>query len=277
MLKYIRIILVTFFSLALLAAVGLYYYEATHTDSTPPVFQAATDLLEVSVTDPQEVLLEGLTAYDNVDGNVTGKIRVKSISSLINETDVRVDYIVFDEAANHAVYSRTVRYVDYVPPRFTLNRPMIFRMGETVNFRDSVKVTDLRDGDISNKLKLEETTVVNTTPGFYSATLSCTNNMGDTVYLPLSIQITDNSVSRPQITLTDYLIYVEQGSKVQFRKYLKRVTDPLRDPDQVISPSLVIVNSSNVDVDTPGVYEVYYYFTGASGEIAYVILTVIVE
>ena len=278
MLRYIRVFLVSFFSLALLAAAGLYYYEATHTDSQPPVFHAQTDVLEVSVSDPREAMLEGLSASDNVDGDLTDKIRIKSVSTLINETDVRVDYIVFDDASNYATYTRIIRYRDYVPPRFDLNRAMIFRMGETVNFQDSITVTDTRDGNISSRLKLEETNVINTIPGVYYAKLSASNQMGDTVYLPLTIQITDNSISQPKITLTDYLIYLEQGTKYPtFRQYLEAVTDPLVGKDTPVSLATVTINETDVDTSTPGVYEVFYYYTGVSGETANVILTVIVE
>ena len=278
MLKNVRIILVILFILSLLGAGALYFYNYTHEDNTPPAIRAETDLLEVSVTDPSEALLQGLSASDNVDGDLSAKIRVKDISTLINETDVDVTYIVFDEASNYATYTRTVRYTDYSSPRFSLLQPMIFNVGETVNFTGSIRVTDMRDGDISGRLKLEESTVINSTPGTYSALLSATNRMGDTVELPLTVQIVDKSVSRPRITLSTYLIYLVQGSNPRFRTYLRDVKDPLEeDQEKMIPLSRVSVNASGVDTQTPGVYEVYYYYTGISGEIATKILTVVVE
>lgn len=277
MLKYIRILLIVLFCLALLGAAGLFFYNYTHEDASPPAFRSGTDLLEVSVTDPSEALLAQLQASDNVDGDLTDKIRIKDISTLINETDVNVTYIVFDEASNYATYTRTVRYTDYQPPRFSLLRPMVFNVGETLNFGSSVKVTDQRDGDISGRLKLEESTVINNTPGTYSVTLSAANRMGDTIQLPLTVQVIDNSVTRPTISLSEYLVYAERGKTLIFRNYLQAVTDPLSaDPDQV-PLSKVTINASRLDLSNPGVYEVYYYYTGLSGEIATVILTVIVE
>ena len=41
--------------------------------------------------------------------------------------------------------------------------------------------------------------------------------------------------------------------------------------------SQVSINDSGVDYSQAGVYEVYYYYTGISGEVATVILTVVVE
>lgn len=277
MLKYTRIVLVLLFCLALVAAGGLYYYNYTHEDNTPPSFQSDAELIEVSVKDPDQALLQGLRAYDEVDGDLTDRIRVQSISTLINETDVTVSYIVFDEASNYATYRRTVRYSDYSSPRFNLNQPMIFRIGETITFTNSVSVIDIMDGDISGRTKLEKSTVIGNTPGTYSVELSATNRMGETIYLPLTVQILDNSASRPKIALTKYLVYLKQGSTPNFRRYIAGVTDPLSNSEKEISRTLVFMNESGVDMNTPGVYEVHYYYTGKSGEIATVILTVIVE
>lgn len=276
MIKFIRIILIVLFCLALAGAANLYVYNYTHEDTTPPVFRSDSDLIELSVSDPRESLLKDLYASDNVDGDVTAKIHIKEISTLINETDVTVSYIVFDEASNYATYTRTARYTDYDSPRFSMNRPMIFNVGEAVNFRDSITVTDQRDGNISGRLRLEESTVINSTPGTYSVRLSATNRMGDTVELPLTVQIIDNSVSRPVITLRKNLIYLDHNARPLFNRYLKKVVDPLADPEQPIPLSDVKVNSSGVDYSVPGVYEVYYYYTGISGEIATAILTVII-
>lgn len=278
MLRTVRIILIILFSLALLGAAGLYFYTYTHEDTSPPAFRSGTDLLEVSVTDPDEALLQELWAYDNVDGDLSSRIRVKDISALINETDVNVTYIVFDEASNYATYTRTARYWDYTPPRFGLVRPMIFNVGESVSFGSSVTVTDLRDGNISGRLKLEESTVISNTPGTYTAVLSAANRMGDTITLPLTVQIIDKSTTRPEVTLSDYLVYIKRGEEPNWKSYLVQVKDPLAESeDKTVSLRKVTVNASGVDAEAPGVYEVYYYYTGISGEIATVILTVIVE
>ncbi|MBR4193352.1 MAG: hypothetical protein IKQ54_03360 [Oscillospiraceae bacterium] len=278
MLKYIRIILIALFCAALAGAAGVFYYNYTHEDTVAPVFQADSELIEVSVTDPQEALIQGLHASDNVDGDLTAKIRIKNISTLLNETDVNVTYIVFDAASNYSTYTRTARYLDYTSPKFELVKPMIFKLGETVSYTNAIIVRDQRDGNITGRLKLESSTVVNNTPGFYTAELSATNRMGDTIRLPLTIQITDNSASRPSIVLKSYLIYLKQGQHPNYRRYLTEVIDPLTGKDETPVPLYkVSVNEKNVDTDKPGVYEVYYYYTGISGEVATVILTVVVE
>ena len=56
---------------------------------------------------------------------------------------------------------------------------------------------------------------------------------------------------------------------------MESIEDPLL--EETVPVRRARIDDSALDVNTPGVYEVYYYYTGLSGEIATVILTVIVE
>ncbi len=278
MIRLIRVVLVVLFCIALVSAAALFFYVRTTEDNTPPEFHVEADLIEVSVTDPDAALLQGLTATDDRDGDLTEEIRIQTHSSFMGNAEFTVSYIVFDQASNYATYTRRARYVDYVSPRFELTRPMTFGVNETVRFDGTVVVQDLLEGDISGRVKLEKSTVVNTIPGTYQVVLSAANRMGDTVTLPLSVQIVDNSRTRAQITLRDYLIYAHMGDELDYSQYLSKVTDPMEKDQSVVIPlSSVSINDSNVRLSTPGTYEVYYYYTGISGETATAILTVVVE
>lgn len=276
MLKFIRILLVTAFAAALLGAAGLYFYTYSHRDVSKPAFRVDEPVLEISVTADRSELLRGLYAFDNVDGNITDRIIIRSISRFTDDQAAfRVTYIVFDEASNYETCTRTVRYTDYEPPKFHLSKPMVFGVGETVTFMDRISVTDSIDGDISGRMVLSESTVNHSTPGTYTARITVTNRMGDSAELPLKVMIVNPSPSAPVITLRDHLIYLEQGAKPNLPEYVAAVTDPLE--EEPVSTRLVKVNRSELDTSTPGVYEVYYYYTGASGETATAILTVVVE
>ena len=65
------------------------------TDDTPPVIYAATDLLEISVTDGEDKLLHGMTATDRQDGDLTDKLMVAGVSQLITEDTAKITYVVF--------------------------------------------------------------------------------------------------------------------------------------------------------------------------------------
>lgn len=275
MLRTIRILLIAFFVLVLIGASILFYYNYTHDDVSAPVFRSESDTMEVSVGATRKELCVGLRAFDNVDGEVTDRIMVQSISRFVSESTFRVRYIVFDNASNYSTCERTVHFTDYVPPKFHLSKPMRFNVGETVTFMDRITAEDCIDKNISDKLLLTESNVSNTTPGNYRAVVSVTNSMGDTAVLPLTVLIQSRSPSAPVIELSEYLIYQEAGKKQDFRSYLASVTDPLTEGD--VSKNSVKINAKGLDRDSPGVYEVYYYYTGASGETASAILTVVVE
>lgn len=276
MLKYIRVTLVVLFILALITAGGLFYYNYTHEDIAAPAFDSSAELIEVSVHAGRDELCQGLRAYDNMAGDITDRIIVQNVSQLINDTDVMVSYLVIDDASNYATYTRTVRYTDYHPPRFRLSKPMCFNTGETITFLDRVSAEDIRDGDISGRMSLVESTVASSTPGTYRAILSVTNQLGDTVTLPLTVLVVNQTASMPKIQLSSYLIYVKAGERPNYAGYLKDVEDPL-DQDAANLKSKVLINDSQCHPNTPGVYEVYYYYTGRSGETVTAILTVVAE
>lgn len=275
MLKLIRVTLIALFAAALLGAAALFLYNYTHEDTQPPVFAMDAAEIEVSVTASRAELCRGLRAYDNMDGDLTSNILVKSISSLIGDKQVKVTYIVFDAASNYATCERTVRYTDYISPKFGLSKPLVFNVGETVTFLDRLSAYDVIDGNITGRILLTSSSVVNTVPGNYDAELAVSNSLGDTVSLPMTVSVVNRSASMPEIQLKEYLIYRKAGESLFLYGNIRSVMDPLS--EEPPAKMQVLINSRNLDLNTRGVYEVYYYYTGLSGETATVILTVIVE
>ena len=276
LLKPIRIILVALFVIAAIAAGTLAVYHYTTDDISAPVFTSDYDLLEVSVSATEQELCAGLHAYDNIDGDISDRIAVKTISPLVNATDAVITYLVFDEASNAATYSRTIRYTDYHVPHFALSQPLTYSVGDRITLLDRLTADDVIEGDISNRILLTQASVTNTVAGSYPINVQVTNSAGDTAILPLTITVSSLSASAPTIRLSDYLIYVKQGEEVNWRSYINQVRDPLSASGSG-DRNGVVCNAEGVDLDTVGTYETYYYYTGKSGETATVILTVVVE
>lgn len=273
LLKLIRTILILAFVIALLAAGAVAVWHYTHDDISAPVFVSDSDLLVVSAKSSDEQLCSGLHAYDNMDGDISDRILVKSVSPLINTTDAIITYLVFDNASNAATYSRTIRYSDYHVPHFALSKPLVYSVGDKITLLDRLTASDVIDGNISGRIMLTQAKVSNSLVGSYPITVQVTNSAGDTAILPLTIRIEALSSGMPTLRLNNYLIYVKQGESVNWRSYIGEVSDPLTgtgDADDVIC------NTDNVDLDTPGVYEVYYFYPGKM-ETATVTLTVVVE
>ncbi len=282
MLRTIRIILIVVFVLALIWTGFLVVYRYTHDDISAPVFVSDTakangrDVLEVSVNASKEDLLQGLSAYDNMDGDISDRIMVRSISRLTENREATINYIVFDAASNYAVYSRTLRYSDYTPPKFKLTGPMVFNTGSDFSILSRIAAIDSIDGNISNLITIRSSTVMRNISGTYHADVSVKNRMGDVVELPLTVVVTNVTSQTPTITLTDYLVYARRGATPDFRAMIRSVSDPME--EGVSRERDVVINSSSYKSNVPGIYEIYYYYTSpVSGETAQSILIVIVQ
>lgn len=272
------------------------YFSRYVEDRTAPVLLSDSQVLELSVKDGEDALLSGLTATDDRDGDITHQIFVEHSSGLIDRNTIKVTYAVFDSSDNLAKLSRYVRYVDYATPRFSLTKPLVFKAMETVTFLDRLSVTDCLEGDISHKIRLDDSQMSTYSPGIYPITVQASNALGDTVILPLSVIIESQRMNVPEISLTDYLIYIDRGTRLRPREYLKSVYDPALDdltiedvdpdasePDNMSdretpTPKLsdVEVDATGVNVQVPGVYEIKYTYRGQEAD-GTVILTVVVQ
>ena len=282
MLRTIRIVLIVVFVLALIWTGFLVVYRYTHDDISAPAFvsdtvrENGTDIIEVSVNATREELLQGLHAYDNVDGDISDHIMIRDISQLQNGKDATVTYIVFDASSNYAFYARTVRYTDYQPPHFDLLGPMVFNLGSDFTLLDRIQAFDAIDGEISNRITMRSSTVMRNVAGTYQIEVSVKNSMGDEIFLPLSVIVDRITSKTPTLTLSDYMIYVRRGATPDFQSLITSAVDPLGDGQS--HPQDVVINSSAYDPKTPGTYEIFYYYTSAAtGETAQSILVVVVQ
>jgi len=118
--------------------------------------------------------------------------------------------------------------------------------------------------------------------------VSVTNSVGDTVTLPIQVEVYDGNAARPQINLSSYLVYLQAGSEFDPNSYLTQIkeydkvkqvvfSENVADPDNQISITQIYVESG-VDIYTPGVYTVSYLYTSpASGLDCTAKLIVVVE
>ncbi len=275
LLRRIQTVLIVLFVLVAAAFCGLLIYNYLQEDISPPVFTCQSDTIEVSVDASDAELCAGLNAWDNIDGDLTDKIMIKSITKQYDSDEAIITYLVFDNAANSATYSRTLRYTDYAPPRFQLQAPLIYRTGASISLTDKLLATDVIDGDISGKILLTQSSVDSSEPGAYEIVAQVTNSAGDTSRLPLTVLVQDISDTTPSITLKEYLRYVKAGQSVDFAANVVEVADPAYETP--LGPETVAINSQEVNLNVPGVYEVTYSYTSDAGETVSTIFTLVVE
>lgn len=251
------------------------WYARTQVDRTPPTITCEGEVLEVSVEADRSELLQGVTAWDDRDGDLTDKVLVEHVSNLTGANTARITYVVFDSADNAATCSRTIRYTDYQKPRFRLTAPLHYYVGDTITLLDRLTAVDVIDGDLQDKIRLTASNLTNTLAGTYHVTVQVTNSLGDTSVLPLTILVDSGSgYLTPEIQLTQYLVYLDQGSAFDPGIYVRSITDPSAGNKTVSRGQAEIF--SEVDPNRPGTYEVVYSYTGSGGREGKTFLTVVV-
>lgn len=257
-----------------------YLRKSIYEDKTGPVFQMEENIVQVSVKDDEKALLRGLTATDALDGDVTDSVIVESISPFTGTGRRIVNYAAFD-SDNHVTHAkRELAYTDYRESRFHLSKQLSFAMN-AINLLDGITVDDCIDGDLTKSVKLMSDEEIDTSHvGEYSARLKVTNSAGGVTYLPVTIEIYDASVQyrRPQLKLTDNVVYIEKGEDFDAEEYLSSITIngteylmtsqagtygmryvPQDEDDDTIGYNRVDIES-DVDTDISGYYEVTYSF-----------------
>lgn len=274
-------------------------------DTKSPQIQIDQEILEVSVGADDAALLQGVSAKDNADGDVTDSLIVEKISSLAKDHTATVTYAAFDRSGNVAKASRTLKYMDYQSPKFSQNQSLTFSANSMQNILSFMGATDAIDGDISSRVKgtlLSNANSLNE-PGLYQVEFRVTNSMNETVYLTLPVEVYPAGTYNANVELSDYLVYVKTGTAFDPESYLEKVVvgtreyslknqDPTRqekirvyfnryvDPDSVSEPDTHVVNVdmlSDVDTKTPGVYSVAYTVDCDGLYTGYARLNVVVE
>ena len=279
-MRRLRTLSLTLFIASLILFGINFYRKSICEDKTGPVFQIEDNVIEVSVKDDEKALLKGLTATDAADGDVTDSVIVESISPFTGTGRRIVNYAAFD-SDNHVTHAkRELAYTDYRASQFHLSKPLSFAMNAT-NLLDGITVDDCIDGDLTKSVKLMSDEEIDTSHvGEYSARLKVTNSAGGVSYLPVTIEIYDASVQyrRPQLKLTDNVVYIEKGEYFDEKEYLSSITINGTEysmteeagtygarylaPDETentIGYDRVEIES-DVDTDVSGYYELTYSF-----------------
>jgi hypothetical protein len=257
-------------------------------DFTAPVIHADSDSMQVSVTADESELLVGMTAVDNLDGDVTDTLVVVSKSKFISKGTLRVNYAAFDKNNNVGIAARYLTYTDYHSPRFSMSQPLRYPNGNTNNnYLKYITASDCLDGNITQQIKInfgntESTGNTSTRQKMY---IQVTNSAGDTSSLELWASFEDyNSYSTPAPALTDYIIYTTPGVRPDYNSYIKGVwnggsvrsfADAKFDQANDVRISDIAVN-----YNSPGVYTATYQLSreekDGSGRTAFGSATMIV-
>ena len=292
MIKKARILIVILFIAAAVVFVLNRVHEKKTQDFVAPVITAESDKLEASVLVTDEELLQGMTATDNLEGDVTGTLVVASRSKFIRPNVVKIHYAAFDKNNNVGTFTRELTYTDYVPPRFYLSAPLCYI--DSVNrdasqILNSITAVDCIDGNLTQQIMVTQGDVETIGDGVQGqkVTLQVSNRTGDTRTLDLMVRFEDYNVfNQLKPHLREYLIYIRTD---QVQPSLLRYVDGIGYGNKVTSlvdmgftSSDIRVDYSAVDFKTPGVYEASFTLTrvlenGVREDLGTTVMVVIVE
>lgn len=233
-------------------------------DDTLPEITAESDTLEVPCDYTEEQLLEGVSASDERDGDLTDQVLVGEFSRFIEPGVCDLSYVVFDASEHMATLTRRVRFTDYHAPRFALSAPLCFEEGTTNNtaVRALFTAGDMLDGDLTDWITYVETDAVYSTPGDYTITMEVRNSFGDTASYAFPIHIYEQNAQALDIALTAPIVYVQQGASFNPKAYVEEITDASGSAYDL----KLLKADSNVDTAVPGLYEVHYEVQAADGD-----------
>lgn len=96
--------------LGCIGAGGLYYWMGTQEDRTAPAISFSDELILYREGEDQELLLKGVTAQDDMDGDVSDTLMVQSVLPMKNQTSATVIYCAKDRSNNIGTASRQIEY-----------------------------------------------------------------------------------------------------------------------------------------------------------------------
>jgi len=190
------------------------------------------------------LLLEGVTAFDDVDGDVSSSIRISGIFPTSSGDKANVLYVAKDSSNNVSKASREVLYVA--------------KNSEATTTSDDVTQSD--DTQEETGVQVEQVAKPTVTPKASATPAVSTTPVVDE--------------GAPVITLTDSEVTLSRGASINRLVYVENITD---DKDERNDLFRAIQISGDVDTATPGVYEVLYHVVDSDGyrsNVAILIVTV---
>lgn len=254
-----------------LFGVVILLFQGSGTVGSKPSISAPQDVLEVSVKDKEDVLLEDVTAEDAEDGNLNTSVFVESISPFDEEQCRTVTYAVFDSDDNLSQTTRRIKYKDYEAPKLILKKSLDDSVAyDATQIFNYFGAKSSVDGDISGKVLISN---INYAEDTYSFTASVTDSCGITSQLRFNVK---QQMSYPtmEIILTDYLIYVQKGKSIDPKDYLESVTQGNVENKEALENVSVI---DNYNANEPGMYEFVYEVQGSGTNYGTSTLYVVVE
>lgn len=274
-MKFVRTIVIILFILAA-AAFGISKaVELKNRDTSIPEITSDREVLEIPCDYTEEQLMEGLTACDAKDGDLTAEIVAGNFSRFLSPGLCDLTYVVFDSSNQPGSLTRRVRFTDYHSPDFTLTDPLVFEEseGSYTTVMDQIGASDMLEGDLSDWVIQTDSDANYQKSGDYHVQMEVTNSYGDTSSLSLPVHVVKSGSQSMEIVLSSWIVYLDPGSEIRPADY---VTALYNGNGESVGAEAVSWESG-VDTQTPGVYEIHYTVSDGQGHSGETWMTVVVR
>ncbi len=233
---------------------GTYNYQYINKGAKPEIKGTKDVILTWNSSASSYNFLAGVTAIDKEDGDITGNLTFDD-SQIVYDTSGNYQgmYTVTDSDGNTTTEEINV-YVDDLPDLKTKS----FRtsINQKPNYRDSLSAIDKEDGDITDKVIIDDSQVDLTKEGRYTLVYTIEDSAGNTV---LHNELVDVVINEPVIHgIKDQS--VEEGGSLDLMDGVFAL-----DVEDGILTDKIIVDDTKVDYSTPGDYKVIYTVTDSDG------------
>lgn len=274
-MRYIKIAVIAAFALSVVILGIALGKELTGRDATLPTIESDREQLEISCQYEEGQLLEGLTAYDEKDGDLTSQIIISEFGRFIEPGLCSVTYVVFDSSDQAATLTRKLKFTDYESPRFSLTEPLVFRSeeGNYTEVTARLSASDSLDGDLTEWIQQTDSDINYRKTGTYHITFEVTNSFGDTASASLPVHVVSGEGQSLHITLRQCIVYVKPGETLNPAEYVDSVLDS---QGNLLDAGIVRAEGSTEYTDE-GVYEIHYIADDGAGSTGETWMTVIVR
>lgn len=272
--------------LAVLSAIlaGVFFWLKGQGDYTPPVISFPHNEITFTEGEDKNILLKGVTAIDETDGDVSDTLVVESVISMRDELRATVIYYAKDKSNNVGKATRTIGYLTEETREWaelTTEEPEDSEKGiekDTVKDRKGVgnKVNTEDEEATGSKQDIESKE--DTTPGSAGGDVEAGNTENAAPQSeenpPVAEENTEEESNEeelpegsPRITLKTDQVEVSQGSYVNFLNYVEDITDD-KDDRSWLWHQIYITGLRSLNLDIPGIYELYYTVTDSDRNVS---------
>ena len=165
----------------------------TVTDNIPPTFNGLREAFSIADKDKDKPdYLEGITASDEIDGDITAEIKVDDSTVQYGKVGTySVSYVVSDASGNQKAATTPVVIKDTTSPNLTLSVSEInlFVTDKKTDYSKYASANDTVDGNVIDTLTVDDSAVKYKEPGEYSVKLSVQDKSGNTTTESLKVNI----------------------------------------------------------------------------------------